>query len=286
MLRQLTRADGFLHQDGQTVYVRLLAQGTLPRLADPRLLPLPGRGQRGPHPALRSHRNPGQGHPPGSTANLVETRPQLGRSGCYGVTFREARSGLHMDTTALSQIASCSACLLGRNQRPLLDIPRLADVFWVGLSAVKVHRVETTKPLASDTRSGKLVEDIEARLDKVSFYRTNLVKCYPESNGKIRYPRRDEMKCCFPNLVSEVEVMAPRVVLLLGRQVANYVFIQLGTSSFSLGSGFDYTALVVGGVAYVPVHHPSYVLVYQRGCLASYIDHICRVIREHVPPLL
>lgn len=191
-----------------------------------------------------------------------------------------------MDTSVLSEIAICTACSLCKNQRPLLDTPRPAKVFWVGLSAVKVQDVETTRPLAPDTRSGKLIEDIEAQFGNMSFYRTNLVKCFPESDGKIRYPRRSEMGCCLPNLVKEVEVMAPRVIFLLGKQVAGYILKQLGTPEFSLDSDFDYTAHAIDDVVYVPVHHPSYVLVYKRRHVPSYIDHISKAIREHtIPPL-
>lgn len=187
-----------------------------------------------------------------------------------------------MDDAALHKIVSCTACMLCTHQPPLLDTPGLAEVFWVGLSAVKVDDVETTRPLASDTLTGRLVDDIEARLADMSFYRTNLVKCFPESNGKIRYPKRDEMRCCFPNLISEVEEMTPRVVLLLGKQVAEYVLTQHNTSAFSLDGGFSYTAIMVDGVAYVPIHHPSYVLIYHRRRLATYIDQICKVIWKHV----
>lgn len=187
-----------------------------------------------------------------------------------------------MNGAALDKIASCTACMLCKHQPPLLDSPRLAEVFWVGLSAVKVDDVGSTRPLASDTRTGRLVDDIEARLADVSFYRTNLVKCFPESNGKIRYPKRDEMRCCFSNLMSEVEEVTPRIVLLLGKQVAEYVLTQHDISAFSLDGGFSYTAFMVDGIAYVPVHHPSYVLIYHRRRLAAYIDHICKVIWKHV----
>ncbi len=187
-----------------------------------------------------------------------------------------------MDTAAFSKIASCSACMLYKSQRPLLDPPRLAEVCWVGLSAVKVDDIGSSRPLASDTRTGGLLEDIETRLGDISFYRTNLVKCFPESSGRIRYPKRDEMRSCFPNFVSEIEAVSPRVVLLLGKQVAEYVFKERDAPAFSLDSSFGYTAFIVAGVAYVPVHHPSYVLIYNRRRLATYVDQICKVINEHV----
>ena len=164
-----------------------------------------------------------------------------------------------MTNTCIRNIPRCSACALCSNQKPLLDSPRSTDVFWVGLSAVKVDDVASTRPLASDTRSGKLIDAIELKLSHVSFYHSNLVKCLPSGNGKIRYPARDEMRSCFPNLVTELGVVAPRVVLLLGKQVADYVCSQMFARPASLADNFRYSAFVAREVAYVPIHHPSYV---------------------------
>ena len=118
------------------------------------------------------------------------------------------------------------------------------------------------------------------QLGDISFYRSNLVKCFPAVNGKIRYPARDEMRSCFPNLVTELGAVAPRVVLLLGKQVADYVYSQLSSRPASLAEDFRYSACVVCGVAYVPIHHPSYVLIYHRRRLGTYMSELCRVIKD------
>jgi uracil-DNA glycosylase family 4 len=187
-----------------------------------------------------------------------------------------------MSSSCIKNISRCSACALCRHQKPLLDAPRSADVFWVGLSAVRVDDVSSTRPLASDTRSGKLIEAIELQLSHVSFYRSNLVKCLPSVKGKIRYPARDEMRSCFPNLVSEFSMVSPRVVLLLGKQVADYVYSQLCSHPANLAVDFSYSAYVARGVAYVPVHHPSFVLIYHRRRLDKYVNGLRRVITEHL----
>ncbi len=176
----------------------------------------------------------------------------------------------------------CSECMLCYNQKPLLDTTCSADVVWVGLSSVRVDDVETSRPLSSDTRTGSLVEDIEAHLPGISFYHTNLVKCLPESQSKVRYPTCTEMKSCFPHLENEVQVLSPRVVLLLGKQVANYVLKQFDSSLSKLDKNFNYNVFMINGVAYVPIHHPSFMLIYQRRNLESYVDQICRVIRENL----
>ena len=82
------------------------------------------------------------------------------------------------------------------------------------------------------------------------------------------------MRCCFPNLASEVGEIAPRVVLLLGRQVAEYVLAELDVSAFSFDPEFSYTGFIINGVAYVPVHHPSYVLNIPGQPLSMVDQHI------------
>lgn len=182
-----------------------------------------------------------------------------------------------------SSIRQCSGCSLCRIQKPLLDVHRQADVMWVGLSAVRVDDVMTARPLSSDTRSGGLVEEIESRLPNLSFYRTNLVKCLPESNGKIRYPTIAEMKSCMPNLASEIKVLSPKIVLLLGKKVAEQFLKQKGFGNFTFDEEYNYDEYVIGDTTYVPVHHPSFILVYKRRNIESYIGQVSKIISKNFP---
>ncbi|MDX9806101.1 MAG: uracil-DNA glycosylase family protein [bacterium] len=182
-----------------------------------------------------------------------------------------------------SGIRQCARCSLCDIQKPLLDISHQADVMWVGLSAVRVDDVMTARPLSSDTRSGGLVEEIESRLPNLSFYRTNLVKCLPESNGKIRYPTIAEMKSCMPNLASEIKVLSPKIVLLLGKKVAEQFLKQKGFGNFTFDEEYNYDEYVIGDTTYVPVHHPSFILVYKRRNIESYIGQVSKIISKNFP---
>ena len=121
-----------------------------------------------------------------------------------------------------SYIKSCNQCILCNNQHPVLQKCNNADVFWVGLSAVKVSD-SMDIPLASNTNSGKLIHSIEFFNSEIDFYKTNLVKCLPLKDGKIRYPSKEEMKTCFPHLENEINSINPRLIFLLGKQVATFV---------------------------------------------------------------
>lgn len=170
----------------------------------------------------------------------------------------------------------CKACGLYLNQLPVLDFLKHSNVFWVGLSAVQFDEGVEHLPLSGTTRTGALIKSIEEPLvNDISFYKTNLVKCVPlKENGKIRYPIEHEMEKCFPNFEFEINALNPSIVFLLGKQVAAFVMKKVGVKDISLSEDFEYQAFEIDGIFYIPVHHPSYILVYKRKLLHSYIKNI------------
>ncbi len=160
------------------------------------------------------------------------------------------------------QIKHCRSCGLYTFQLPLICERQLGQIFWVGLSAVKLTEGEDGVPLSLNTPTGKLVYEIEKPFTKVlSFYRTNLVKCVPLLKGKIRYPTKKEMNWCSPNLGEEIAALNPKIIILLGKQVSNFV---IDDGNVSLDEKFNYKHYLKDNIHYIPVHHPSYVLVYKK----------------------
>lgn len=180
----------------------------------------------------------------------------------------------------LQNIVSCMKCNLSRNQKPLLDNTQTGNAIWVGLSAVKVTNVASEVPLGETTNTGKLIGRIEKFCSSISFYRTNLVKCLPLRNGRIRYPSRAEMHCCYPHLLKEMELLRPSVVFLLGRQVSEFVLSRFKSAQGSLdrhlAGDFNYRFCTIENIPFVPIHHPSYILIYKRRMLNKYIEEVSR----------
>jgi len=174
----------------------------------------------------------------------------------------------------------CKSCKLYLNQFPLSDYKQNADVFWVGLSAVQIDDNDKKNiPLSPSTKSGKLISDIEAVCDSdITFYKTNVVKCLPLNENKIRYPELKEMDKCFPNLVNEIKDHNPKLIFLLGRQVADFTLKKYDFSLGNLGSDFEYSTYKVENTYFVPVHHPSYILVYKRKYVDDYINGVKKII--------
>jgi DNA polymerase len=171
-------------------------------------------------------------------------------------------------------IAKCNKCQLNTGYGPQIEVIDGADIMWVGLSAT-IQGDKPALPLEKQTRSGKLIEVIDQKLE-LSSYKTNLVKCPPLKEKRLRYPNLKEMNTCYENLIREVFHVKPRYVVLLGLQVAKYISCQFGFAISPFGTGYDYRTYEHAGLAFIPIHHPSYILIYRRKHLDSYVKGVCK----------
>lgn len=179
----------------------------------------------------------------------------------------------------IEQIRKCQKCGLCFNQKPLLDTERECQIFWVGLSAKKtVSDVEI--PLSPETNTGMLIQKIEKMCKDINTYKTNLVKCLPlTEQQKLRYPNKREIDSCFENLLSEIYTMSPKIVFLLGEKVYSSVGKHLKIE-FEKWDDFQYHYTEFKGTYYVPIHHPSYIYVYQRKRMNEYIEGVEKIINQ------
>lgn len=165
----------------------------------------------------------------------------------------------------IKEIENCKKCPLYKNQLPLLDKNRKSDVMWVGLSAKNVSNIDSDYPLQDDTNSGKLIKNIEEELPEIKFYKTNLVKCLPlDSKNKLRYPTIEEMNFCIDNLVKEIEIVKPKVIILLGNVVSKYIKKYCKEKKIILKT--------------ITIKHPSYIYVYKRKYIPDYIQETKKLI--------
>ena len=169
-----------------------------------------------------------------------------------------------------SRIIKCNRCSISCNQKPLIDSLRKSDIMFVGISA-KMKETEDEMPLSENTNSGKLIKMIEERLleenSNISCYRSNMVKCVPlDKEGKIRYPDILEIENCIDNLVYELSIVKPKLVVLLGRLVEKHLkkkIIELGYNT-------------------ITIHHPSYIYVYRKKEIEKYVEESSKNILKYV----
>jgi uracil-DNA glycosylase len=172
----------------------------------------------------------------------------------------------------IEEIQGCRQCGLCKNQKPLLQrVSNRPEVFFTGLSAVASTEVGD-EPFSASTRSGQLMREIGEGFD---CYYTNLVKCLPLKDGKLRYPTEKELEVCFGNFELELQSLGPRKVVLLGKQVSDFVAGRLGLRFKGAKVGdLEFQTARLGGTEYLSAYHPSYVLIYRRRQLEEYKSSI------------
>ena len=124
-------------------------------------------------------------------------------------------------TLLAEQVARCTECPL--------HATRTKTVFGVGNPATKVlfigeapGRDEDLKGEPFVGRAGQLLNKIFQAIDlrREDVYITNILKCRPPEN---RDPDESEVRRCEAYLVSQIEVIKPRIICALGRIAAQWL---------------------------------------------------------------
>jgi DNA polymerase len=150
---------------------------------------------------------------------------------------------------------------LGECTRCKLHSTRKKIVFGVGAEDAPLMFVGEAPGEQEDKRGEPFVGPAGELLDKMieamgwsrqSVYIANTVKCRPPGN---RNPQPDELEQCMPFLRAQIQAIAPRIIVALGRPAANNL---LGTDSpiSALRGKFHDRH----GVKVMPTFHPAYLL--------------------------
>ncbi len=103
-------------------------------------------------------------------------------------------------------------------------------------------------------RAGQLLTQIlsAAGIDRKDVYITNIVKCRPPEN---RVPAPEEMICCNEHLQTQLMIMNPALIVLLGNTPLRWVLKTTEGITKLRGRWFQWR-----GAAVMPMFHPSYLL--------------------------
>jgi DNA polymerase len=106
-------------------------------------------------------------------------------------------------------------------------------------------------------RAGKLLDVILARtsLTYEDVYITNLVKCYLAAGQPLQ---KDWIDACLPYIIMQVNILKPKVILLLGKDAAGTMLNLDAKQTLSSMQGCLYE--YAKGIYAVPTYHPSYLL--------------------------
>jgi uracil-DNA glycosylase len=151
------------------------------------------------------------------------------------------------------QIGDCTRCKLHRSRTNL--------VFGVGSAEARLMFVGEGPGADEDQqgepfvgRAGQLLTQIikAMGLTREQVYIANVVKCRPPEN---RNPEPDEIEACSPFLRAQIELIAPEVIVALGKFAAQTLLGSETPISRLRGQFHD-----LGPVAVMPTFHPSYLL--------------------------
>ena len=160
------------------------------------------------------------------------------------------------------KIADCHKCGISNltTHVPGEGLPN-ADVMFVGI-APSEEAGRTGKPFVGPT--GKLLNEwlLYIALPREEVYLTNIVKCVmPRYRNGLKQrplvPHYAEVKACRPFLNLEVELVQPKLIVMLGTPPVRWFFPEETSISSFREKG---TCRVKAGHAFFALSHPSYVM--------------------------
>lgn len=160
-----------------------------------------------------------------------------------------------MDFEALSAcVQNCSKCKLCRTRTNTVfeDGSRTADLLFLGEGP---GADEDARGVPFVGKAGQLLTKmIQAmQFDRKEVYICNVVKCRPPAN---RNPESDEVTACLPYMKRQIELVNPKVIVILGAVPLRALFPKIYGGIKSLrGKWMQYNNIPV-----MPTYHPAYLL--------------------------
>jgi uracil-DNA glycosylase len=154
---------------------------------------------------------------------------------------------------------SCNQCPLrqGRNKLVFSDGSPEAPFLFLGEAPGK-EEDQTGTPFVG--RSGKLLRSIVHAISMdvtKDIYICNVIKCRPPNN---RAPEKSEIDTCIKFLSKQIEIVAPKYIVLLGRTAVRALFPEhVSTSLESLRTTLR-GSLQYEGIPIIVTYHPSALL--------------------------
>ncbi|HZX32386.1 MAG TPA: uracil-DNA glycosylase [Rhodocyclaceae bacterium] len=150
--------------------------------------------------------------------------------------------------------ANCRACgLCEQRKQAVLGVGDVeADWLFIGEGPGAEEDIQG-EPFVG--QAGKLLDNMLAAIDLkrgANAYIANAVKCRPPGN---RTPSAEEMAACRPYLERQIELIKPRVIVLLGRAAVNTILQNEQSLAALRGKRFDYQ-----GIPVIVTYHPAYLL--------------------------
>ena len=151
------------------------------------------------------------------------------------------------------KILTCTLCPLSRERTHAVpgEGHEQAELMFVGEGPGADEDIRG-KPFIG--RAGQLLTRIIAAMgfNRQDVYITNVVKCRPPKN---RTPFRGEIEACRPFLTAQIEAIAPKVIVSLGKVATDFFHPSPAGMSKRRGQFVEFGKILV-----MPTFHPSYLI--------------------------
>jgi uracil-DNA glycosylase len=166
---------------------------------------------------------------------------------------KEARDYAQLDMKQLKDtVANCNKCVLcrSRNNTVFGEGAFTADLMLIGEGPGR-DEDQQGRPFVG--RSGQLLTKMLKAMgfDRKEVFIANIVKCRPPQN---RNPHPDEADECMPYLLRQIEIIQPKVLVLLGAVPMKFILNKTGITRVH-GQWFEFN-----GIKTLPTFHPSFLL--------------------------
>ena len=155
------------------------------------------------------------------------------------------------------QVENCRKCKLWKNRnKPVFgEGPENAKIMLIGL-APGYHENLEGRPFVG--AAGKLLNKLLnlAGIKREEVYITNVIKCYLPNN----IASEEEIKACAPYLDKQIELIKPKILILLGKVAVEYIFnkfdLKIAPMKKLHGKIFKISTLF-NQLKIIPMYHPA-----------------------------
>ncbi len=148
-----------------------------------------------------------------------------------------------------AKINVCKKCPLWRSRKRAVpgEGPSNAKIMFVG-QAPGSEENKSGRPFVG--RAGKLLNEVlkKAKIERKKCFITSVIKCFPPKN---RLPKKQEVEACKPYLLKQIEIIKPKIIVLLGRLAVKTL---LGKAELKKIHG---KKLMIDNTIYLATYHPS-----------------------------
>lgn len=158
-----------------------------------------------------------------------------------------------LENLRIEEIGECTRCRLSEKRTNIVfgEGNPESDIVFIGEGPGE-DEDRQGRPFVG--RAGQVLRSLIKKMGfaEKDVYIANVVKCRPPGN---RNPEQDEVNSCIPFLKKQIDIISPKVIVLLGNVALQHLMGSRLRITAARGKFMEYK-----GIKVMPTFHPSYLL--------------------------